>query len=204
MLEDIISNTTIVFNHFIPKDKSTSSIKNVYDLYRAMGKMLDNIHLVSEHYLALSFEEGYLQNSSFGEPSDKWRYFFNKDLESLNESIQNYLQALNHIAPKKANSPCSSYLSNMYNPKTFYSFVRDHYNVGLVKPCGFELTSVTLALNGGTEILYIENYSKIDLSNYEKRVVLQSDLRIKYNLLKDEFAKLKSYLLKNCTLNDLL
>lgn len=204
MLEDIVKNTQKVFEQFLPQNKSVQSIKSVYDLYRAMQRMVNNVDLVSEHYLALDFEEPYLQNSSFGSPSDKWRYFFNKDLETFNKSAKKYLMKLNTIAPEDNIRICGSYLSEIYNPKTFYGFVRDNYSVGLVRPCGFEMVTTTLKLESTQENYYIESYAKIDLTTYEQRVALQSDIREKSKVLKSELTKLKAYILGNCTIEELL
>ncbi len=116
MLNDITTLTTKIFDKFIPKNAPINSKRILYDIYRAMQKMIDSTKLVSEHYLALDFTEEYLQNSSFGEPSDKWRYFFNKDLEQLNNSVKDYLLKLNHLAPQNTIGACfDGYLSKIYN-----------------------------------------------------------------------------------------
>lgn len=111
---------------------------------------------------------------------------------------------LNTIAPEDNIRICGSYLSEIYKPKTFYGFLRDNYSVGLVRPCGFEMVTTTLKLESTQENYYIESYAKIDLTTYEQRVALQSDLREKSKVLKSELAKLKAYILRNCTIEELL
>lgn len=204
MLEDITTNTIRVFKQFIPKNKPVNSKKYLYNTYRAMQQVVDNIHIVSEHYLALDFTEEFLQNSSFGEPSDKWRRFFNEDLESLNKSIKKYLLRLYIIGQKDKHSVLESYLSKTYNAKTFYGFVRDEYSVGHVEPCSFKCVSDTLVLEHTPKKYYLHEWKKIELETYEQRVALQSDLREKYKIMKDELLKLKSYIQNNYTLDELL
>ena len=94
MLEDIKIVTTKVFDEFM--DKKLSSAKKVYLTYISMQSMIENIDLVANHYLALDFSKDFLQNSSWEEPADKWRYFFNEDLQTLNKSIN--FSCLNNLS----------------------------------------------------------------------------------------------------------
>lgn len=204
MLEDITSLTTKIFVQFLPNNTPINSKKTLYDIYRAMQKLIDSSQLVSEHYLALDFSEEFLQNSSFGEPSDKWRYFFNKDLEELNTNSKNYLLKLNHLAPKDAVNSCSSYISHIYRAKTYYSFVRDDYSVGYVAPCDLLLHSTTLIIKCDKNSSYLEKYSKIDLTTFEQRVALKNEIEEKIKLLQSDLRRLKEYIIKNFTLEDLL
>ena len=74
---------------------------------------------MANHYLALDFSEPYLQDSSWGEPIDKWRKFFNKDLELLNKSIKKYLLNLSELFYK-------NHIENNYfvsqNQKVLYNY----------------------------------------------------------------------------------
>jgi hypothetical protein len=42
----------------------------IYNTYINLGKVLSDINLVGNHYLALDFFENYLQGSSIGTPAD--------------------------------------------------------------------------------------------------------------------------------------
>ena len=95
---------------------------------------------------------------------------------------------------------CSESLS----PKTFYGFVRDEYCVGLVSQSGFEMSTTTLSLEVTKENRNIKNFKKINLTTYEQRVALQSDLRTKHKILKSELAQLKAYIFENCSIEELL
>jgi len=204
MLKDIVINTRKILNEFIPSNAKINSKRALYDLYRAMHVMIDDIELVSEHYLALDFTEEFLQNSSHGKPSDKWRRFFNEDLERLNKSTKKYLMKLNSIADANDHSMCGSYLSNIYSAKSLYGFVRDEYNVGFVKPCSFSLISEVLLVDIDPDSHHMCKFSKIDLSTYEQRVALRDLLREQRKILQSEHQKLKEYILKNTTLEELL
>ena len=90
MLKDIIFLSKKVFDEAFIKEENLSVPKKVYEIYRNLEEVISDLDLVANHYLALDFTEGYLQESSWGEPVDKWRKFFNMDLEQLNESIKKY------------------------------------------------------------------------------------------------------------------
>ncbi len=204
MLEDIEILTKYVFDQFIPKNTALYSPLHTYRAYMGLKKVIDRINLVAEHYLALDFAEEYLQNSSFGTPADKWRYFFNKDLDSLNRSVKDYLQILYYIAPKNKTSMTESYLDNKYSAKWFEAFVRDQYSVGYVSPCNFSLKAVALKTTVGEEEYHIEKHFKIDLTTYEQRITLQNILRERKLELEKQLSLLKKYILSNYTLNDIL
>ena len=91
MLKDMLFLTKKVFDEALIKEENLPVPKKVYDVYRNLEEVISDVKLVANHYLALDFSEGYLQDSSWGQPVDKWRKFFNMDLEELNESVKTYL-----------------------------------------------------------------------------------------------------------------
>ena len=90
MIKDILFLTKKVFDEALIKEENLPNPKKVYDVYRNLKDVISDVNLVANHYLALDFNEPYLQGSSWGEPIDKWRKFFNEDLEQLNESVKKY------------------------------------------------------------------------------------------------------------------
>ncbi len=203
MLKDITKITQTIFDQFINENKLLKAPKALYDTYRALKVAIDYSKLVSEHYLALDFTEEYLQDSSWGEPSDKWREFFNKDLELLNKSIKEYLQTLSYLCLDDGKTS-SSFMTELYNCKTSYSFIRDEYNIGFVEPCGFMMISQILDTNFDNEKYHIGKFIKTDLTSYEQRVELQMSLQKKTVILQNSLNDLKTYILKNIRLEELL
>jgi alpha-L-fucosidase len=205
MLKDIRKITKHILNQFEPDNRALSNPIACYDVYRKLALVINNANLVAEHYLALDFNEPYLTNSSWGKPSDKWRKFFNEDLEKLNEAIKEYLLELMYLAPEDRVSSFDSFMDRKYYLKYFYAFVRDEYNVGYVNPCGFSLISTTLKTNNeDNETLHIKEYKRLDLESYESRVALQEKIRAEKKLLEVELQRLKEYIVKNYTLEMLL
>ena len=203
MLKDILFLTKKVFDEALIKEENLPNPKKVYDIYRNLKDVISDLNLVANHYLALDFSEPYLQGSSWGEPIDKWRKFFNEDLEQLNESVKKYLHNLSHLG--HGDFGFETYVNNIYSAKIYYAFVRDRYSVGFVEPkCSFlHINNLKIELNK-IESFYISEHKKIDLSTYEARVNLKDHLNIIKNDLETELKNLKKYIKDRYTLDDLL
>ena len=203
MLKDILFLTKKVFDEALIKEENLPNPKKVYDVYRNLKDVISDLNLVANHYLALDFNEPYLQGSSWGEPIDKWRKFFNEDLEQLNESVKKYLHNLSHLG--HGDFGFETYVNNIYSAKIYYAFVRDRYSVGFVEPkCSFlHINNLKIELNK-IESFYISEHKKIDLSTFEARVNLKDHLNIIKNDLETELKNLKKYIKDRYTLDDLL
>ena len=203
MIKDILFLTKKVFDEALIKEENLPNPKKVYDVYRNLKDVISDVNLVANHYLALDFNEPYLQGSSWGEPIDKWRKFFNEDLEQLNESVKKYLHNLSHLG--HGDFGFETYVNTIYSAKIYYAFVRDRYSVGFVEPkCSFlHINNLKIELNK-IESFYISEHKKIDLSTFEARVNLKDHLNIIKNDLETELKNLKKYIKDRYTLDDLL
>ena len=56
--------TKKVFDEALIKEENLPVPKKVYDVYRNLEEVISDVKLVANHYLALDFSEGYLQDSS--------------------------------------------------------------------------------------------------------------------------------------------
>lgn len=205
MLKDIRKITRHILNQFEPQNKALENPKACYDVFRKLALVIKNSHLVAEHYLVVDFNEHFLQNSSWGKPSDKWRRFFNKDLERLNIVIKEYLLELMGLSLEDRQTSFDSLMSQKYYIKYFYMFIKDEYNVGYVDPCGFSLISTELNTKvTDNQSINIKKFQKLNLESYESRVALQENIEEERKLLEVEQARLKSYIVKNYTLKMLL
>ncbi|MCT7572803.1 hypothetical protein ACOL23_00710 [Aliarcobacter butzleri] len=204
MLKDVLFITQKVFNEALIKEENLINPKKIYDVYRSLEEVISDLKLVANHYLALTFREPYLQNSSWGEPIDKWRKFLNMDFEELNKSVKKYLHLLSHLTHDDFMG-WDTYVHKIYSPKTYYSFVRDNYNIGFVEPRGAFLHITCLKTDlKNVDTAYISQYKKINLSTFEARVSLKNELNEINNNLEIEFDKLKSYIQNRFILDDLL
>ena len=203
MLKDILFLTKKVFDQALIKEENLPVPKKVYDVYRNLQEVISDVRLVANHYLALDFTEAYLENSSWGEPVDKWRKFFNMDLEQLNESAKTYLHNLAHLG--HGDFGFETYVNTIYSAKTYYSFVRDNYSVGFVEPKCIFLHINNLKIDQTKiESFYIGKHKKIDLSTFEARVSLKDELNEINRELQEELKKLKRYIKDRYSLDDLI
>ena len=197
MLKDVLFITKEIFPKVLVKKKNQNEPKKIYDFYRSFQKLIKNIDFVTNHYISLDFTEPYLQNSSCGEPVDKWREVLNRDLKGLNECVKNYLINLASL----------SYfdIAEIYHSMLYVVFVEKSYNVGFIEPnsCSLKIDCLNLNPKHHKKIDVYERKA-IDLSTYESRVNLKNEL-IKINEeLKPELQKLEEYILKRYTIKDLL
>ena len=164
ILEDVVEMTQKVFGKFIAKTKPLPSAVRVYDTSKALQKVIKHTDLVANHYLASSFEEPFLQNSSCGAPIDKWRFVLNRDLEKLNESSKKYLLVLSSLRNERMHG-FDNFLSELYRTKIFHSYVSEAYYIGKVKP-PTQLFARILNLECKDADNDIKKEIKIDLSTY--------------------------------------
>ena len=203
MLKDILFLTKKVFDEALIKEENLPNPKKVYDVYRNLQEVISDVRLVANHYLALDFSEPYLENSSWGKPVDKWRKFFNMDLEELSESVKTYLLNLAHLG--HGDFGFETYVNTIYSAKTYYAFVRDKYSVGFVEPkCNFLHVNNLKIEQMKVESFYISEHKKIDLSTFEARVSLKDELNEINTQLQEELTKLKQYIKDRYSLDDLI
>ncbi len=163
--------------------------KTLYDSYRALSNLVDDVKLVYSHYLVVDFKSEHLKNSSFGSPQRKWEYFLNKDLMQLKESYRKYILSLNNI--------------NFSNLKHFNRLFQKEYLIGEVDYQTLEYKYNTLNVkNDGSFV--VSNNKYFDLKTDEDRKVLQDVFIKKHKKLEKLLLKLKKYIIKNITIEDIL
>ena len=201
MLKDARVITQYMLNEFIPDNKPLSSPKVCHLIYRKLSYLIDTANLVSEHYLVVDFGDEFLDNISYESAVHRWRELFNSDLEQLNNAIKAYLQALMKLSLKGD----SSLLNKKYNLMYLSLFIEKQYNLGCVDPCDFLLLSTVLNTKiNNNQTFLIQDSDMINLETYQSKVTLQKELREEQKLLIQEYERLKSYILKNYTLEALL
>jgi hypothetical protein len=207
MLVDIVAISKNIYDEIIEKEVKIANPIKVYDSYRTLQQVVKSSNLVANHYLALTFEEGFLQNSSFGSAIDKWKYFLNKDLNQLNEAVKQYLLTLYEIimvSDKNSTFGEESILENYFNSKIYYNFVSREYSCGYVNSENLTLCMNVLVTLYDNQSYTILNKKEIDLSSYEKRKELKEHILTQIKELEQLEMKLKKYIQKNFTITDLL
>ena len=151
MLRDLTLITSKIFDEAFDSEKPLLAPKIIYDLYRNLGDVIGQVDTVAVHYLVQDFTEEYLQESSWGEPVDKWRKFLNMDFKRLNDSVKIYLLTLFDISFEHDES--GSILSHYYNSKSYYGFVTNEYSVGFIEYRGQVMLMLPLSSNNDYHIL---------------------------------------------------
>ena len=179
-----------------------------YDLYRALHEMNYDLYIVLEHYLALTFEEEFLvQTTSYPSVEEKWRDVLNRDLTRANHKIQSYLLQLQYLSYDDEDDnlefqvtqkgPLDAYI----NHKNFYGALA-HYSCGLILEHSYTLQKTAINFQA-LKNKPIETIS-IDLSTYEKRLDVKKDgLAVLKQLIVIE-EEMKEYLQNNISISDLL
>ena len=205
MLKDIITLTKLITKE-LKADKKINSATALYDMSRTLHQVIEYNSLVANHYLALRFDKDFLQNSSFGEPIDKWRYFLNKDLKMLNKAIKDYLLTIYNISvieDEEDYLPFSSIITSKLNCKILSDFIRNEYNIGMIKPCSATMTNYIIDEKLEDD-RYIGKHNNIELNTYEQRVELQKYINTQNEILKQEFEIVNEYILSHYRLEDIL
>ncbi|MDZ7817267.1 MAG: hypothetical protein U5K55_01075 [Aliarcobacter sp.] len=207
MLVDIVAISKNIYSEIIEKDVTLENPNKLYDSYRSLKQVIESSNLVANHYLALSFKEDCLQNSSIGSAIDKWKYFLNKDLNQLNEAIKKYLLTIYEIVIISDKNPTfgeESILENYFNSKIYYDFVRREYSCGYVNSENLTLCMNLLVTLYDNQSYNILNKKEIDLSTYENRKDLKEHLHTQIKELEHLETKLKIYIQTKFTITDLL
>ena len=192
MLQDIEKLVSKVFDESLPKEKNLQNPKSVYKLFRAFEGLIYGIHLLANHYLSLDFKDECLQNSSLGTPQDKWRFFFNEDLEEFDKYLKKFLVQISWL--KHEDMILCSYVCCLSELKEFYSLVQSHYCVGRVEKNSTILSGYNLK----------EEKTKIDLTSFEQRTALKKELLDTKQRLEIYLVKLQEYIYQRYTMDDLL
>lgn len=209
MLKDVLFLTKKIFDEALPKKKNFYRPQAAYDVYRNFQELIKNIDSIANHYISLDFTEAFLQDSSCGEPIDKWREVLNRDLKRLNEYVKNYLIKLSYLSYSSFESGTYAalelYIDKIYHSNLYCNYVEKAYNIGFIEPNSYFLKIDCLNTNPKhPRKIDIHEHKEIDLSTFEARVNLKNELTKINEDLKIELQKLKDYILKRYVMEDLL
>jgi hypothetical protein len=177
MLKDILFLTKKVCSEDLLEKISLYKQSEVYDVYRKLHEVINDVNLVVNH-LQLTF-------------------FRDKNLKKLNKTTKMYLHNLSMLNP--------IYIQDIYGLIAYYTFIKYEYNISFIESKSnlLHLNKLKIKQNK-QELSNINEYKKIDLFTLEAKINLRNEL-IKINdELLEESTKLKKYIEDRFTLNDLL
>ena len=175
----------------------------LYDAYRSMKKAIGAIHVLEAHYLYLSLESSFLQDSQHGTPFQKWYLFTEQDFDSVRKQMREFLVDLIGITYCEGDADIHEHISIMETSsslKYMFGFFSTYYESGKLSKDG--LSIIFTKLNVGEKNIYEE--STIDISTHEKRIALCQEIKTSVEEMQVILMLIKSYLLTNACLEDLL
>ncbi len=202
MLEDIVEISKKVFDEAYAYNGSIGRAPDIYMIYKKLAELIVDAKCVASHYLALDMTNPFLQNSSFEEPVDKWRYVVNKDMERLNKYAKKYLLELSSLHKEETSS---SFLDSYFHATSYCGFIRDSYSIGRIDPCGSMMVFCVLDTNfQSSKNKYLGQHGKINLSTLEARIELRGNIMSNCQTLNRYLKSLRSYIVSNFTIEDLM
>jgi len=192
MLTDITKLTQHLFNQGFQNQR----VLSLYKIFDNLYEMINSIHLVANHYLALRFDEDFLvETTNFTSGIEKWRYFLNEDLKILQKSMRKYLISLQAL--KESESYPKVY--RIFKPTKYTHLI----NLYEMKVEDFELQFRQIDINLDYETNR-DTIKSISLKTFKDREKLKYHLFSQMKLLEDEMDKLRNFISDNFTIDDIL
>ena len=130
------------------------------------------------------------------------RYVVNKDMERLNKYAKKYLLELSSLHKEETSS---SFLDSYFHATSYCGFIRDSYSIGRIDPCGSMMVFCVLDTNfQSSKNKYLGQHGKINLSTLEARIELRGNIMSNCQTLNRYLKSLRSYIVSNFTIEDLM
>lgn len=205
MFQDIVKLTQFTLVNALENKNITLNVKEIYDAYRSMQRVIDTMHVLEVHYLPIPMDSNFLQNSQHGTPFQKWYLFTEQDFDNVRKKMREFLVNLLYITYCVWNEEDGieehiSIMEKISRPKSMFGFFSYHYESGKLSTDGLNILYTKLIFE---QKHYCED-SCIVIDTYEKRVSLCEEIRVSVEEMKDILKSIKSYLLSNASLEELL
>lgn len=200
LYEDLYTLAALIIHAYESQEGETSPIAT-YDCYRALNRFNTRLKTLLVHYLPISLDVAYLQNSSFGTPFQKWRYFTNQDFKEATKAAKKFALSLEGLGYMKHGMLTPIAEEKIRSCKQYYGFFHTEYDGGIISEDGESIDLISF------ETVKDEIKAKsisLDISTFEKRIDLVRESETIYQQFAD-LENLMRKLIMNCfTLEDLL
>ena len=206
MLQDIVKLTQFTVVNALEDTTIKLDLQALYDVHRAMQRVILAMHVLEVHYLHLPLNSVCLQGSSLGTPFEKWCLITAKDFDEVRKSMRAYLLELANIyfsmayeenyVPDKT----TLILEKFFRSAIILGFFSYHYESGKLSNDGLSIVCKKLIFN---KKKYYEDTS-VDIETYEKRLALCQKMKASGLKMQKILDKTKAFLMANATLKDLL
>lgn len=200
MFHDIIKFSKLTLENALEDATVKLDLKALYDAYRAMERVIHAMHVLEVHYLHLSFDASFLQDSQHGTPFHKWYLFTEQDFDSVRKSIRQFLIELIYITYDDGTEEDISIVEKYFRAKHIFGFFSHYYESGKLSNDGLSVIYTKLILDKNN---YYED-ACINIDTHEKRIILCQEIKDSVGEMQKIFDKTKAFLISHATLEDFL
>lgn len=204
MFQDIVTLSQATLITAIEDATIRIDVKALYDTYRAMDRAIYAMHVLEAHYLGISLESNFLQNSDHGTPFQKWYKFTEEDFDKVRIHLREFLTELVHVTYAKnqedeEDTP-TPVIEKYIRAKYIYGYFTHHYESGKLSKDGQSVVCNKLILENNE--FYNEVFISID--SFAKRVALCEEIRASVKEMKQILQAIRSFILAHVSLEELL
>jgi len=203
MFQDVIKLIQSTLVKTLENQTIIIDAQSLYDAYRSMKRAIGAIHVLESHYLSIPLESCFLQNLHNRTPFQKWYFFTEKDFDSVRKQMREYLVELIAVTYCEVNDEIHKHISIMEtlaDPKYMFGFFSTYYESGKLSKDGLSVICTKLRLDEK----HLHEEVTIDIDTHEKRIALCQEIKTSVEEMQVILTLIKSYLLSNACLEDLL
>jgi hypothetical protein len=200
LYEDIYDLAATIIHAYVSQDGETSPI-GTYDCYRALNRFNGTFKTLLVHYLPISLDAEYLQNSSFGTPLQKWRYFTNQDFEQTTQAAKSLALSLRELGYQDDEEFVSIVAKQIRSCKQYYGFFQTEYDGGIISEEGERINTLSFETSDDT---LGEKPITLDISTFEKKSILVRESETIYRQFVDLENQMRQLIMKRFTIEDIL
>lgn len=185
--------------------------RRAYEMYLCIENIHNNMKLALIHYFPIDHEVNCAGTFNFKTPKDKWIYFTNKDFSCLNKSVSKFVEKAYY---NYDNFSFDSDLESFFTCKSGWAakFAKK-YRSGVLDGEKLEVRYLPLARpidkmskNGYDTCSFVKDpiIKTYDCSTLQKRLEIKEFAQINIERIADIQTNLKNFILKHCSMKDLL
>ena len=204
MFQDIVKLTQFTLGNALEDTTISLDMKSLYDAYRKMDSAIYAMYILEAHYLSIPLDSDFLQDSQHGTPFQKWYKVTEGDFDKVRIHLREFLTELVHVTYRKNEEDDEDrpipIIEKHIRAKHIYGFFVHHYESGKLSKDGQSVICNKLILENN------EFYKEVSIpiDTLEKRVALCQEIRICVEEMKQILQAIKTFILTDATLEELL
>lgn len=204
MFHDIVKLIQLTLVATLEDTTKEFNKKQLYDVYRKMENAISTLRVLEVHYLSLPFNNDILKDSIHEAPFQKWALFVEQDFDKVRQAMRLFLVELVSLKYQYINkdglSESVSIMEYFIETKRIIGFFSYHYESGKLTKSEQGIFYHQLCIE--EKEFYKE--CTIDIVTHKQRESLCKKIFTSKNEMKTIMDTLKSFILENATLEELL